>query len=312
MPPSLVALDVLLPTAGGTDRLAPVLSGLLAQSTRGFRVVVSDTGRPTDPVGLPAGPPGRDPSPEAAWEQPAVRQVVADLRSDGVRVELHAGRLPGGAGGQLAFLLDRTRARQVLVLGDDVVLDPQALGVLSRALDQLRCGVVGMVPVRAGQRPAPGAPAPRRWVRGVLAEALGPGSEEWQERCRVVPPRASAGDATWWPYRAGALNGCALYRRRSLLAVGGFGWPGRPGGEPEATDVVADAAVTTQLRVMARDGAAAIAPSAATRLSGHSGATRVVAAAPRCSAPASCSPTSSPTSSPDSACSDWSRVRHEA
>ncbi|HEU4674635.1 MAG TPA: hypothetical protein VFS29_01495 [Motilibacteraceae bacterium] len=308
MPPSLVALDVLLPTAGGTDRLAPVLSGLLAQTSRGFRVVVSDTGRPTDP-GAPSARPGRNPSPDAAWEQAAVREAVGDLRRDGVRVELHAGRLPGGAGGQLAFLLDRTRARQVLVLGDDVVLDPQALGVLSRALDQLRCGVVGMVPVRAGQRPAPGAPALRRWVRGVLRETLGPGSEEWQERCRVVPPRASSGDATWWPYRAGALAGCALYRRRSLLAVGGFAGSGRPGGgEPDVSDVVADAAVATQLRVMARDGAAAIAPSAATRLSGHSGPARVAAAAPPCSSPAGCSPTSSP----DSACSDWSRVPHEA
>lgn len=309
MPPSLVALDVLLPTAGGTDRLAPVLSGLLAQSTRGFRVVVSDTGHPrghrTDPTHAEraAAGPGRDPSPEAAWEQPSVREAVADLRRDGVRVELHSGRLPDGEAGQLAFLLDRTRARQVLVLGDDVVLDPQALGVLSRALDQLRCGVVGMVPLRAGQRPVPGAPSPRRWVRGVLRETLGPGSEEWQERCRVVPPRASAGDPTWWPYRAGALRGCALYRRRSLLAVGGFAGPGRAGAEPagRAEDVVAgDAGTATQLRVMARDGAAAIAPSAATRLPGSAGAVAVGVTGPRHS------------SSPDSACGDRSRVPHEA
>ncbi|MGN6246202.1 MAG: glycosyltransferase family 2 protein [Motilibacteraceae bacterium] len=304
MPPSLVALDVLLPTSGGTERLAPVLSGLLAQSTRGFRVVVSDSAPETGGLeGADRGAlrPGRDLSPDAAWDRPGVRQAVADLRRDGVRVELHSGRLPGGEAGQLAFLLDRTRARQVLLLGDDVVLDPQALGVLSRALDQLRCGVVGMVPVRGGQRPAPGAPSPRRWVRGVLRETLGPGSEEWQERCRVVPPRATSGDPTWWPYRAGSLRGCALYRRRALLAVGGFAVaPTRAAGEPcsgtpgtPGTPDTSDAHAATQVKVMARDGAAAIAPSAATRLSGHRGA--APAAAPA-----------------DPACGDRSRVRHEA
>ncbi len=137
-------VDVLVPTYCRPAGLAVTLAGLVGQSERDFRLVLSDQSdehRSTDGA-----------------EANAVVQI---LRARGHEVEVHADRPRRGMAEQRHFLLDRAQARFALFLDDDVLLLPDALERL------LAAGLVDRVirqPVNRGKGAA---------IRAALAASTG-------------------------------------------------------------------------------------------------------------------------------------------
>ena len=255
-------LDVLVPTRNRAAELAVTLSGLAAQQEPdGFGVVVSDQSDGEPP-----------------WRQPAVAGMVRVLRHRGHPVLLTR-RLPRrGLAEHRAYLLDRSAARYVLYVDDDVWLEPGCVARLLAAIRALGCGFVGnavhglsyLDDVRPdthdGYEEWTGAPQPER-VR--------PGTAQWR-RARIhsaanllhVTSKLGLGDGEWRAYKVSWIGGCVLFDRERLLDAGGFGfWRDVP-ADHQGEDA------TAQLAVMQRYGGAGVVPSGAYHLEAPTTITR--------------------------------------
>jgi hypothetical protein len=196
--------------------------------------------------------------------------MVRLLRAQGRPVTLlrHLPRL--GLAEHLQFLLDQSTAEKCLFLDDDVWLEPGALDRLSKSLDDLACGFVGMAPQGLSylddRRPEQTAGF-EAWTGPVTAERIRPGSpgfDRWPlhnaANLSHLSAELSLQPGQWVPYRVAWLGGCVLYRREALIDAGGFTfWPVLP-VDHAGEDVVA------QWQVMERYGAAGILPSGAVHL----------------------------------------------
>jgi hypothetical protein len=168
------------------------------------------------------------------------------------------------------FLLDQATAEKCLFLDDDIWLEPGALERLSRALDELGCGFVGMAPQGLSylddRRPEQTAGF-EAWDGPVVPERIRPGTpgfERWPlhnaANLSHLGADLSLEPGEWVPYRVAWLGGCVLYRREALNTAGGFSfWTSLP-VDHAGEDVVA------QWQVMERYGAAGILPSGAVHL----------------------------------------------
>lgn len=248
-----VDVDVLIPTCNRPAELAVTLAGLAAQADPQFRVVVSDQSS--------EGP---------GWEHPAAAAMVRVLEAQGRPVTLLRHLPRRGLAEHRQSLLEQSNAAKCLFLDDDVWLEPGALERLSRALDELDCGFVGMAPQGLSylddRRPEQTA-AFEAWSGPVTAERIRPGApgfDRWPLHNAANLSHLSAdlslGPGEWLPYRVAWLGGCVLYRRQALNEAGGFSfWPSLP-VDHAGEDVVA------QWQVMEKHGAAGILPSGAVHL----------------------------------------------
>lgn len=247
-------LDVLIPTCDRVPELAVTLAGLAAQEdVPAFGVVISDQSDATP-----------------AWVSPAVAAAVRILRHrrSPVLLERHLPRR--GLAEQRAFLLDRSRARYVLYLDDDVWLEPGAMARMLAAIEKLGCGFVGSFvhglsyvdDVRPDSHKVY-----EEWVGPPVPERVRPGTPEW-DRARLhaaanllhLTERLGLDEGEWRAYKVAWVGGCVLYDRRKLIASGGFDfWPRVP--VPHAGEEVA-----AQLAVLERYGAAGVVPSGAYHL----------------------------------------------
>ncbi|MGN6688631.1 MAG: glycosyltransferase [Actinomycetales bacterium] len=245
-------LEVAIPTADRPACLAATLTSLAGQRVRPARVVVSDQGE----------------SPAAA--EPAVVAALRLLEHLGVAVDLHRHLPRRGLAEQRQHLVEATSRRELLLLDDDVLLAPAALGLMRQALVELGCGFVGMPVVglsyRDDVRPEELADF-EPWEDRVRPERVRRSTPAWQrwrlhnaanplhlaQRLALSPDGADG----YVAYRVAWVGGCVLYDRQALLEAGAFGfWPQLPPvhcGE----DVVA------QLAVMEQRGGAGILPSLA-------------------------------------------------
>ncbi|MFD0822984.1 glycosyltransferase, partial [Micromonospora zhanjiangensis] len=196
--------------------------------------------------------------------------LVRALRHRG-RPVLLTRRLPRrGLAEHRAFLLDRSAARYVLCLDDDVWLEPGTVDRLLAAIEELGCGFVGnglhglsyLDDVRPETHrlyePWPGRPTPER-VR--------PDTPAW-DRARIhsaanllhVTAELGLTDGRWQAYKVSWIGGCVLFDRAKLLASGGFDfWP-RLDERHQGEDVA------VQLAVLERYGGAGVLPSGAYHL----------------------------------------------
>ncbi|WP_026542568.1 glycosyltransferase family 2 protein [Paenarthrobacter nicotinovorans] len=246
-------MDVLIPTCDRPAEAAVTLAGLAAQSEPPFRVVMSDqsTGSPD-------------------WEHPAVAAVIRVVEAQGRSVSLFRHLPRRGLAEHRQFLLEQSTAEQCLFLDDDVWLEPGALDRLSRALNELGCGFVGMAPQGLsylGERRPDETAGFEPWQGPVMPERIRPGTaafNRWPLHNAAnlshlstdlpLPPDG------WVPYRVAWLGGCVLYNRHALIESGGFSfWRGLPANHA-GEDVVA------QWQVMERFGGAGILPSGAVHL----------------------------------------------
>src|SRR5690606_35024471 len=124
--PGAGGVDVLIPTCNRPTALAVTLTALFTQTWPRLRVVISDQGD----VGALAA-------------CPEFSAALRLLRARGHEALLLR-RLPRrGLAEQRQFLLDQAVAPRVLFLDDDVVLEPDLIERLVRALDGAGCGFVG-------------------------------------------------------------------------------------------------------------------------------------------------------------------------
>jgi len=252
------AVDVLLPTCDRPAELALTLSGLAAQTPSGgagpgVSVVVSDQS---------AG--------DAPWSTPAVAAAVRILEHRGTPVRLVRHLPRRGIAEHRAALLEHASAPSVLLLDDDVWLEPGTLPRLRAALAGLGCGFVGAamqgLSYAADVRPSEQEPY-EEWGGPVVPETVVPGSVEW-ERWRLhnaanllhITERLALAPGEWRAYKVAWIAGCVLYDRGALLACGGFDFWRQVPEDSAGEDV------TAQLRVMARYGGAGIVPSGAVHL----------------------------------------------
>ncbi|MBT2564991.1 glycosyltransferase [Arthrobacter sp. ISL-85] len=251
--PDKAVVDILVPTCNRPAELAVTLAGLAAQQEPAFAVVVSDQS---------AGQP--------AWEHPAAAAMVRVLEAQGRPVTLLRHLPRRGLAEHRQFLLDQSTAEQCLFLDDDVWLEPGALELLSRSLDELQCGFVGMAPQGLSflddRRPEQTATF-KAWDGPVTPERIRPGGAEFERwplhsaaNLSHVSAELDLRPGQWVPYHVAWLGGCALYRRELLNDAGGFRfWNILPAGHA-GEDVVA------QWQVMERFGGAGILPSGAVHL----------------------------------------------
>ncbi|MGA0568094.1 glycosyltransferase family 2 protein [Rathayibacter sp. KR2-224] len=245
-------VDVLIPTRDRPSALAVTLAGLAAQDDPAFAVIVSDQSR------VPVA------------DDPSVSAMVRVLRAQGRKVDLLRHIPPRGMAEQRQFLLHQASSEQVLYLDDDVWLEPGSLQRMCGALDELRCGFVGMavqgLSYLDDRRPHEQA-VYEPWDGPVLPERVDRSSAAF-DRHRLhnaanlthlaAEQRLDAHE--WRPYKVAWIGGCVLYRTSALVEAGGFEfWRDLP-----QTHVGED--VLAEWRVMERFGGAGILPSGAVHL----------------------------------------------
>jgi hypothetical protein len=233
--------------------LATTLAGLAAQDGPAFRVVVSDQS---------------DGDPSYATDPARSMAAVLERRGRPVRCHRHVPRR--GLAEHRQSLLDRSDARHVLFLDDDVWLAPGTVARLHSAITALRCGFVGCamqgMSFLDDQRPEE-LTSYQEWDGPVRPETITADSPEF-ERWRLhnaanlvhLADRLVIPDGEWRAYKVAWIAGCVLFDRAKLVECGGFDfWRSLP-AEHAGEDVAA------QWRVMARYGGAGLLPSGAVHL----------------------------------------------
>lgn len=241
-------VDILIPTYRRGAALAVTLASLAAQTTRAFRVVVSDQTE-GDAGGAETG---------------EVRAATRVLRAHGQAVEIHRERPRSGMAEQRAFLLSEATAPYALFLDDDLILEPDVVGRMARTLDEAGCGFVGMAvhglsfvgDVRPHQEDI------AFWEGPVTPETVLPTSAAWERYALHnaanlwhVQGRMGLTPDTQRLYKVAWVGGCAMYDAAKLRGVGGFDFWRELPPDHCGEDVLA------QLRVMARHGGCGIIPS---------------------------------------------------
>jgi GT2 family glycosyltransferase len=245
----VTTVDVLVPTCGRPAALAATLACIAGQTFSDRRVVVSDQ---TEGEGGGVGP-----------EAQAVARV---MRARGHDVEIHRHLPRRGLAEQRDFLLSRARAPYALFLDDDVLIEPDLVERLVRAIRAERCGFVGSAvtgltflgDVRPHEEDI------ELWEGRVVPEEVRPGSAAWA-RHRLhnaanlwhVQQRLGITAANQRVYKVAWVGGCVLYDVDKLRRAGGFSFWDQLPPQHCGEDVV------VQLRVMARFGGCGLIPSGA-------------------------------------------------
>ncbi|WP_261165087.1 glycosyltransferase family 2 protein [Microbacterium sp. Marseille-Q6965] len=250
--PADPVLDVLIPTAGRVAELAVTLAGLAAQDDPAFRVIVSDQ------------------SDHGAPSHPSVAAMRRVLRAQGREVQVHRHLPRRGMAEQRQFLLDRSSADAVLLLDDDVWLEPGQLQRMHEALVELQCGFVGMA-VQGLSYLDDDRPREREafepWVGPVQPEEVRRGTpafDRWRLHNAANPAHLARDvdlpERGWLAYKVAWIGGCVMFRREALVEAGGFEFWRELDGAHSGEDVLA------QWRVMRRRGGAGLLPSGAVHL----------------------------------------------
>jgi GT2 family glycosyltransferase len=243
-------VDVLIPTYRRPAALAVTLAGLLGQTYPHLRVVVSSQTPPDEPL-LGA---------EAAT-------VVRVLDAAGRPVEVIRHLPRRGMAEHRQSLLERAEAPYALFLDDDVLLEPDLVERLVRAIEGAGCGFVGsaLVGLSFVGDVRPHEEAIEFWEGEVRPERISPGCPAWNRHrlhnaANLHHLRERLQPAADRLYRVAWVGGCVLYDVAKLRAAGGFDfWPELP-DEHAGEDVLA------QLRVLDRFGGAGLFPSGAYHL----------------------------------------------
>jgi len=243
----LPLVDILIPTRSRPSALAVTLAGLLGQTYRPFRLIVSDQ---TDP--------------RPSYEMPEPLAVLRTLRATGIEVETHHHLPLRGMAEQRHFLLAQASAPYILFLDDDLLLEPDVLERMVCAMEYERCGFVGCAPIGLSYADdvRPHEQAVELWEDRVRPERIDPRCPEWRRHtfhnaANVWHVQRAMGlrGASQAAYKVAWVGGCVLFDTAKLRETGGFEfWHNLPPGHC-GEDALA------QLRVMARYGGCGLLPS---------------------------------------------------
>jgi hypothetical protein len=243
------SLNVLIPTHARPSAVAVTLASLSAQSYTDFDVILSDqTGYETD-----------DP-----LQNREVLSAIRVLKLHGNQVFLHKHLPRRGIAGHRQFLLEQSNSSYVLYLDDDLILEPDVISRMMKAMGEEQCGFVGCAPIGLSyfEEERPHQQAIEFWDGPVQPERVDPASPLWQrhlvhnaanilhvqQRLGITPDRQRK-------YRVAWVGACVLYDARKLEDAGAFrSWQDLP-AHTCGEDVLA------QTRVLERYGGCGIIPS---------------------------------------------------
>jgi GT2 family glycosyltransferase len=244
------SVDVLIPTCNRPAALAVTLTSLFGQTERPLRVVVSDQSDPGDAA--------------SARELTAVLRLLDASPVHEVTLLKHLPRR--GLAEQRQFLLDQARSPYALFLDDDVILEPDLVSRMLRAIRQARCGFVGSAVIGLSfiDDERPHQQAIEIWDGEVEPECILPSDPRWARHhlhsaanLLHVQRRLGLDAAHQRLYKVAWVGGCVLYDTAKLREAGGFEFWRQLPREHCGEDVLA------QLRVMARHGGCGLIPSGA-------------------------------------------------
>lgn len=240
-------LDVLIPTFNRPAALAATLATLACQTTRRFRVVISD--QSTEHVSVDDG---------------AVQACLRLMEAHGQEVEVCRRTGRQGMAEQRAFLLDRSSTAYALFLDDDLLLEPFVVQEMLSVLRVEQCGFVGsgVIGLSYADDRRPSEQAIEFFDGPVEPERVRPGMPSF-ERYRLhnaanlwhVQQELPYTPSKPGRYRVAWVGGCVMYDVAKLRECGGFDfWRDLPHAHA-GEDVLA------QLHVMERYGGCGVIPS---------------------------------------------------
>jgi GT2 family glycosyltransferase len=244
-----VAVDVLVPTCDRAGALAVMLAALGAQTLAPLRIVISDQS-----------------SGAGAFARAEVQAVLRYMRARGHAVETLRHVPRRGLAEQRAFLLAQSRAPYCLFVDDDVIMEPDLVARLHRAIIEHGCGFVGSALhglSYLGQL-RPEQEHIEMWEGRVQPEAVRPGTPAWRRHhlhsaanLWHVQARMGLRADEQRCYRVAWVGGCVLFDADKLRSCGGFDFWTQLPPDHCGEDVLA------QLRVMERFGGCGLIPSGA-------------------------------------------------
>lgn len=208
------SLNVLIPTYSRPAALAVTLTSLCAQTYPDFDVIISDQTESEEPL-------------LSGEVQTAVR--VLNLHGHQVFTHKHLPRR--GIAEQRPFLLDQSNSFYVLYLDDDLILEPDLVQRLLKAMREEHCGFVGSASIGLSYREEerPYQQSIEFWQGQVRPERIRPDSVEWQRHhlhsaanILHVQKRLNIRPEQQRKYRVAWIGACVLYDVSKLNEIGGF------------------------------------------------------------------------------------------
>jgi glycosyltransferase involved in cell wall biosynthesis len=244
-------VSVLIPTYNRLNALTATLTALAAQTFTDFEVVISDQ------------------SDEFVANKLTIKTLVRLFELHGNPISILHNLPRKGIAHQRQTLLERASGEFCLYIDDDVLLEPNTLKRMVKALEEEDAGFAGMALIGLSYLDdlRPHHHHIEFWDDKVKPEIIRPKTSEWQRHhlhsaanIYHVGKSLRLTSQNQKKYKVAWVGGCILYNTEKLKEVGGFDfWQALP-EEHCGEDVLA------QIRLMEKYGGFGIIPSGAYHL----------------------------------------------
>ena len=244
-------VSILIPTYNRIHALIATLTALSAQTFRDFEIIISDQ------------------SEQFVAEDDIIQTLQRLFEIQGSIVHILQNFPNQGIAQQRQFLLDQSKGEYCLFLDDDILLEPDVLSRMLKALEEEKTGFAGMAPIGLSyiNDVRPQQHNIELWESQVQPEVIRPGTEEWNRyalhnaaNILHVSQILKISALEQKKYKIAWVGGCILYDAAKLKETGGFTfWEELPENH-SGEDVLA------QIRLMEKYGGFGLIPSGAYHL----------------------------------------------
>lgn len=206
-------VSVLIPTYNRITALVATLTALTAQDFKDFEVIVADQ------------------SDVFVGADGVIQtlQRIFDLHRTPLTIKQNLPKK--GIAHQRQFLLDQSTGEYSLYLDDDIILEPDVIGRMVKALDEENAGFVGMMPIGLSYRDdfRPHQQQIEFWEEPVQPENIQPETPKWKRHyvhsaanIMHVGQQLNIQPENQKKYKIAWVGGCILYDTQKLRENGGF------------------------------------------------------------------------------------------
>jgi glycosyltransferase involved in cell wall biosynthesis len=206
-------VSVLIPTYNRLTALVATLTALTAQDFKDFEVVVADQ------------------SDNFTGNDGVIQtlQRIFQLHQTPLRIVQNLPKK--GIAHQRQFLLDQSTSKYSLYLDDDIILEPDVIDRMVKALEGENAGFVGMMPIGLSysEDVRPHQHQIEFWEEPVQPETILPKTAEWQRHIvhnaaniMHVGQQLNINPENQQKYKIAWVGGCILYDTGKLRENGGF------------------------------------------------------------------------------------------
>lgn len=245
-------VSVLIPTYNRINALIATLTALASQTYKSFNVVIADQ------------------SDSFAGDDKTIQTICRLLEFHGNPVNIYSNFPKRGIAHQRQFLLDKSIGRFSLFIDDDVILEPDVLQRMVKALEEENAGFAGMALIGLSYLNdiRPHQQGIEFWDDGVHPETVRPDiPDKWNRfvlhnaaNIHHVAQKLNIRPEGQRKYKIAWVGGCILYDTAKLNETGGFEFWDKLPEEHCGEDVLA------QLILMEKYGGFGIIPSGAFHL----------------------------------------------